>query len=32
MSVEESWDMFDEKEHAFTICACVSHVKDQCGW
>jgi hypothetical protein len=20
--------MFDEKDHAFTICACVSHVKE----
>jgi len=25
-------DMFDEKNHAFTICACVCYVEDECGW
>jgi hypothetical protein len=28
----ENWDMFDEKNHAFTICACVYYVEDECGW
>ncbi len=31
MSGAELWDMFDEKDQAFTICACVSHVKDHAG-
>jgi len=24
-------DMFDERNHAFTICACVCYVEDKCG-
>jgi len=27
-----TWDVFDEKNHAFTICACVWHVEDEFRW
>jgi len=27
----ERVNVFDEKNHAFTICACVWYVKDECG-
>jgi hypothetical protein len=31
MSAGELRTMFDEKKHAFTICACVCYVEDKCG-